>query len=85
MIDIIVLTVVLFLWLHKSSAKKKLVASVILIGYCIYAGLFAHANGSTGLAVFFIVVGMFNVIAAHRWLGIAYPDKRLTDGKDDSV
>jgi len=85
MIDIAVCIAVVWLWFSKFSAKKRLAASVILVAYCIFAGLLAHQNGSTGFAVFLLIAGIFNALAAHRWLGLAYPDKRSTDGKDDTV
>ncbi len=84
-IDYILFIAIILLYITKFSAKKRLLGSVLLSGYCVYVGLHAHADGKTGIAVFLLIGGVLNTIVAYMWLGRAYPDKRLTDGKNDSI
>ena len=84
-IDVFVFGAVMLLWVTKFSAKKRLLASTIVVGYCIHTGLYAHVNDDTGFAVLFLIGGIINAFVAYTWLGRAYPDRRLTDGKNDSV
>ena len=84
-IDIFAFVAVILLWVTKFSFKKRLLANIIILGYCVYIGLYAHSNGHIGVAVFFLIIGVFNIFATYTWLGLAYPDKRLTNGKNDPV